>query len=129
MLLCGSVDAKKKRIYPAIIAKQDGALVECLAEYPDKVDAKTIKYKANKDSKTQKMKSDEIKAIRFFLENDNIIEMDRYPAISWKNTWKGKQKYSDPVWLNVLMRGSVTLYLNVIVTKSNAGTFTDYIER
>lgn len=81
MLLCGNVDAKKKKFYPAIIAKQDGTQIECLAQYPDQVNSKEIKYKANKDSKSQKMKGEEIKAIRYFIKEDNGL------------IWSGTQQF------------------------------------
>ncbi len=126
ILLCGNVDAKKK-FRPAIIVKQDGTQVECLAEYPDKVDAKAIKFKADRDSKTQKMESGDIKMIRFFLDDDKAVDLERLSVISWANMYRGKQKISKPIWLNVFMRGPVTLYLNVITTTSKTGTSTEYI--
>jgi len=112
-LICGSMEAQSKKFQPALILKQDGTLMECFAQYPKSWSAKEISIRATQSAKTQSMKSDEIKTIRYVLENDRMVEYDRYQTITLANLNKGSQKLTVPTFLNVKTRGPVTLYHNV----------------
>jgi hypothetical protein len=123
-VVCGSAGAKKKQFYPAIIVQTDGEIMECLAQTPDNFGARVIAVKANRNSKTAKMKSDEIKTVRYFLEDDKIIELDHARVIELRHLYKDRPKYSKPKWLNVRERGYMTLYINTITGNSaNSGTY------
>jgi hypothetical protein len=121
MFFCGSMDAQ--RYNPAIITLKDGTSMECLSMYPANKD-KTVKFKATHNSKTQKMKSAEIKRIRFFLKNDVVSDMDHlqvmyYPAI-------GKPNLGKPEWLEVHMHGYVTAYMMKMRVRRGKVEYIDY---
>jgi hypothetical protein len=72
-LLCGNTAAQINVFRPAVIVKHNGVQIECQAKYPATGKAKDISYKIA-DGKTLKMKSDEIKTIRYFLKDEKVVE-------------------------------------------------------
>jgi len=120
MFLCGSINAQinKYKYYPTVIVLHNGTQVEGFAKFPSSPHSKTIKFKTDKAYKKQKMKSEEIKTIRFFLKGDKTLEFEYLSYISSHSMEKGTQKLSDPIWMEVLIRGSMTLYSEEVTRKS-----------
>jgi hypothetical protein len=114
IFLCGQATAQINIYRPAVIVKQNGEKIECQARYPITINAKEISYKSDKDGKTYKIKSADIQRIRYFLKDDKIIEKVYIQSISALEIEKGRQNYSEPVWMDVLVQGKMTLYLKVV---------------
>ena len=127
ILFCGSMQAQKN-FYPAIIYQTDGKEIECLAKAIKVIGEKEVTYKLNKDNKPLKMKSINIKTIRYVLENDTEIEYDYCPIINIANVTKGSQKIRGTIWLEVKQRGPATLYHTeeTYRKKDRSGTYSTY---
>jgi hypothetical protein len=92
--------------HPAIIFLHDGTQKEGLVEAP-KFNAKSVNFKTDGSSKAQKIKTDDIKTIRFITENDGKVEMDAVRV----NVPPGNNPFiRRPLFLEVVERGPVTLY-------------------
>jgi hypothetical protein len=114
IFLCGNTVAQINVFRPAVIVKHNGAQMECQAKYPNAGNAKEITCKTDKDDKILKMKSAEIKTIRYSLKDDKVVEKVYIPYLNSVEIEKGKQNYSEPAWMDVLVRGKMTLYLRVV---------------
>lgn len=117
VFLVGNAYAKYR---PAVIFKHDGSQIDCLAEYPNDVNSKKINFKMTKDAKSQKIESPDIKLIRY-LDNDQVVEIEYNHQITYNNARKDNPKVSAPAWMNVIIRGPVTLYLITIITQTRNG--------
>jgi hypothetical protein len=112
-LLCGNTVAQINVFRSAVIVKHNGIKIECQAKYPATGKAKDISYKTD-DGKTQKMKSDEIKTIRYFLKDDKVVEKVYIPYLNSIEIEKGSQNQAEPAWMDVLVSGKMTLYLRIV---------------
>ena len=117
IFLYGNINAQFT--HPAVIVKHDSTKVACFARFPAKKNAKTIEFKTEKDGKFQKMKSSEIMTIRYFLNEDEYVEKEYIPYLRAHDVISGREKYSDPVWMDVIERGKITLFLNAVKDKSS----------
>jgi len=125
IFFCGSLDAKDKKFKPAVITRTDGLIIECVARYPKGFRAREIEYKTEKNSKKiHKIKSDDVRTIQYYLDDERWVELDRYPYIPIANVIKGSQKQNRPIFLNVSERGPTTLYLNLTIR--NGAVYRDY---
>jgi hypothetical protein len=114
-----------------VIVKHNGVQIECHAKNPAAGKAKDISYKTA-DGKTLKMKSDEIKTIRYFLKDGKEVEKVYIPYYSAVEIEKGSQKHSEPAWMDVLVHGKMTLYLRVvnqIYSRGRSFTYHYYCKR
>jgi len=121
IFFCASVDAQINTFSPALIVQHDSIQIVCLANYPAMSNSKIIKYKVDNNSKTQTVKSAEIKMIWYFRKDDKTLEKEYLPYISSFNTGKNRQKQFDPLWMDVLVRGLITLYLTEEISKGSRG--------
>jgi hypothetical protein len=88
--------------------------MECQAKYPNTNNAKEINYKIGENGKTQKMKSADIKTIRYFLKDERVVEKVYIPYLNSAEIERGRQNLSEPAWMDVLVRGKMTLYLRIV---------------
>ena len=117
LFLCGTMNAQF--VHSAVIVKHDSTQMECFARFPAKKSSKTIKFKTGEDEKFQKMKSNEIMTIRYFLNEEEYVEKEYIPYLRAHDVIKGREKYADPVWMDVIERGKITLFLNAVKDKSS----------
>jgi len=109
-LFCGSVHAQT--FYNAIIIKHDGTQIECLARLPSAMfDTKNISFKMNDNSKTQKMKSNDIKTITYFDRSKKIIEIEYNRYTSYLEISNNRKNMFASEWMEVLVRGKMMLYV------------------
>ena len=64
----------------------------CQARYPSANNAKEINYKTAEKGATLKMKSAEIKTIRYFLKDDNVVEKEFLTSHNNLNTYSLQSK-------------------------------------
>jgi len=121
VFFCTSVGAQINTFRSAVIVRHNSTQIECLAKYPAISNSKVIKYKIDNNSKTQKMKSSDIKTVRYFHKGDKIVEKEFLPYISTFDMTKNKQNHFDPLWMDVLVRGRMTLYVTEEIFKSSRG--------
>jgi len=121
IFFCGNVGAQVNTFRPAVIVQHNSTQIECLAKYPAMSNSKVIIYKIDNNSKTQKMKSDDIKMVRYFHKGDKTVEKEFLPYISFFDMSKGRQNHFDPLWMDVLVRGRTTLYVTEEIIKSSRG--------
>jgi hypothetical protein len=114
IFLCGKTVAQINVFRPAVIIKHDGAQIECQAKYPNTGNAKEINYKIGENGATQKMKSADIKTIRYSLKDDKKKKKVFIPYLNAAEIERGRQNYSEPAWMDVLVRGKMTLYLRIV---------------
>jgi len=114
IFLCENTVAQMNVFRPAIIVKHDGTQIECQAKYPNTNNAKEIHYKIAENGATQKMKSAEIKTIRYFLKDDKVVEKEYILYLNAAEIERGRQNYAEPAWMDVLVRGKMTLYLRIV---------------
>jgi hypothetical protein len=125
-LLCGSVPAQGKGFRPAVIVKTDGTKMECVAKYPKDFGTRNIEYCADAGSRKKlKLKSDSIRTLHYYLDDERWVEFDRYPVMPFRSLWKDRQKTDFPRFLNVVKRGPVTLYKNTVYQRGG-GSFSYY---
>jgi len=112
ILFCVKSHAQNNTFNNALIIKHDGTQIECLARYPDMSDSKAIRYKLDKNSKTQRMKSNDIKTVRYLLRNNKVIEIEYHRYVSFfEMRGTGRKNVFAPEWLEVLVRGHLMLYV------------------
>jgi hypothetical protein len=127
MFLCGNAVAQFNVFRSAVIGKHDGTHIACQAKYPNTNNAKEINYRIGNNGRTQKMKSADIQTIRYFLKDDRVIEKVFIPYLNAVEIERGGQKYSEPAWMDVLVRGKMTLYLRTVKQIYSRGrSFTYY---
>jgi len=124
IFLCGSINAQINTFRPSVIIKNNGSQIECIAKYPASSYSDFINYKINENGKILKMKSDEIKTIRYILKDDKSIEKELLPYINLLDKNKDKPDCFAPMWMEVLVRGSVTLYATEEISKASRGQTT-----
>jgi len=124
ILLCGSINAQINTFRPSVIIKKDGTQIECLAKYPATSFSDIINYKIGENGNLQKMKSNEIKTVRYFLKDDKTVEKELLPYINLFDKNKDKQNYFTPMWMEVVVRGKVTLYASEETSKTSRGQTT-----
>jgi hypothetical protein len=103
----------------------DGTLKEGVAKYPGKFDAKNIEFRQDRNSRTERIKSNDIRSIRYLRNDGNWVEFDRYPMVSFNNPNQSKKS----VFKNVSMRGPVTLYKNITRTSHTTETTHIYLRK
>jgi hypothetical protein len=103
-MLCSAVLHAAKYI-PAKLVFADGKELKGLATAPKQANDKTIDFKENEKSDKQTFKSDQLKMMILYFD-DETVELER---VKYYNM-NGKKIVADPAWLQVLERGHVTLY-------------------
>jgi len=110
ILFCGSIQAQT--FYNAVIIQHDGTQIECLARLPSAmVDTKSISIKMNDKSKTQKIKSKDIKTISYFDRGKKIIEIEYNRYTSYLEISNNQKNMFASEWMEVLVRGNMMLYI------------------
>ena len=110
IFFCGSVQAQT--FYNAVISQHDGTQIECLARLPSAMfDTKNITFKMNESGKAQKMKSSNIKTITYFDRDKKIIEVEHHRYTSYLEISNNKKNMFASEWMEVLVRGKMTLYV------------------
>ena len=103
-MLCSAALHAAKFI-PAKLIFTDGKELKGLATAPKQANDKTIDFKENENSDKQTFKSEELKMIVLYVD-DETVELER---VKYYNM-NGKKIMADAAWLQVLERGHVTLY-------------------
>ena len=110
VFFCGSIQAQT--FYNAVIIKHDGTQLECLARLPSAmIDTKNISFKLNDASRTQKMKSKDIKTIIYFDRGKKIIELEYIRYTSYLEISNNRKNMFSTEWMEVLLRGPMMLYI------------------
>jgi len=116
----------------AVIVRHDGTQIECQARYPGTNNAKEINYRTAENGSTQKMKSAEIKTIRYFLNDGKVVEKEYIPYLNSAEIERDRQNEAEPAWMDVLVRGKMTLYLrtvNQIYSRGRSMTYYYYCRK
>src|SRR5690606_1704647 len=103
-MFCGEVLYAAK-YFPAKLIFVDGKELQGLATAPSQPTDKSINFKENEKGAKQTFKSEALKRIVFYFE-DEEVELER---VKYYNM-TGKRIMADAAWLQVLERGHVTLY-------------------
>lgn len=99
---------------------KSGKIVQGYVKFPfENTTIKKIKFRATKNSKTEKILCDSLYKLIFTFKN-STLELER--IIAYNNPFK-KTKISDPFWIAVISRGYTTLYSVRIV---DGAAFTYY---
>ena len=107
---CGYVQAQT--FHKVVIFQHDGTQIDGLAKLPAFMsDSKTISFKMDNSSKTQKMKSNDIKTICYYLRDKKILEIEYIRYLSFFDVSNNWQNVSAPEWIEVLVRGDMMLYV------------------
>jgi len=114
IFLCENTVAQMNVFRPAVIVRHDGTQIACQARYPSANNAKEIHYKTAEKGATLKMKSTDIKTIRYFLKDDKVVEKEYIPYLNAVELERGRQNFAEPAWMDVLVRGKMTLYVRIV---------------
>ena len=106
IFFCVNVQAQK--FIKAVIFKHDGTQINCLASLP--VMETTVRFKIDNNSKTQKIKSKDIKSIFYYLRGNETLEMEYLRYTSMFEMTNDRQNVFAAEWMEVLVRGDMTLY-------------------
>ena len=124
IFFCESVHAQT--FLKAVIYPHDGTQIDCLAKLPITAE-NTIKFKMDENSKTQKMKSKDIKTICYFLKGNKTIEIEYIRYISFFEMDNNRrQNVFAPEWIEVLVRGHMMLYIIQEVSRTGQRKSTIY---
>ena len=93
------------KFLPAKLIFADGKELKGLATAPNQANDKTIDFKENEKSEKQTFKSEQLKMIVLYID-DETVELER---VKYYNM-TGKKIMADAAWLQVLERGHITLY-------------------
>jgi len=108
LIFCVNVQAQK--YLKAVITQHDGTHINCLAKLPDMSET-GIRYKMDDHSKTQKIKSKDVKSVCYYLRGDKTFEIEFIRYISFfEMSYYRQQQVSAAEWIEVLERGDMTLY-------------------
>ena len=103
------VNVQAQRFIKAVIFQHDGTQINCLARLPD-ASEKTIRFKIDENSKTQKLKSKDIKTVCYYLSGDKTLEIEYLRYISFFEMSYIRQEVFAAEWVEVLVRGDMMLY-------------------
>jgi hypothetical protein len=103
-MLC-SAGLQAAKFIPAKLIFANGKELKGLATAPKQANDKTIDFKENENSDKQSFKSEELKKIVLYID-DETVELER---VKYYNM-NGKKIVADAAWLQVLEKGHVTLY-------------------
>jgi len=131
---CGSVQAQNNTFLNAVIVQHDGTQINCFAQFPSMSDSKTIRYKIDNSRRTQKIKSKDIKTVRYYLRNGDTVEIEYLRYMSFIEMSHNKQSVFAPEWLEVMVRGQLMLYvIQEVSSRSNiqrrSVTYHYYVKR
>jgi len=113
IFFCVSVQAQT--FLNAVIYLHDDTQIDCLARLPAMYE-KTIRFKMDNNSKTQKMNSKDIKTVRYILRGGKILEIEYLRYISFFET--SMQDVFAAEWIEVLVRGPMMLYVTQEASRS-----------
>ena len=116
IFFCGNVQAQA--FLNAVIFLHDSTQIACLARLPV-MSEKYIKFKIDNNSKTQKIKSKDIKTVCYFLRGKKIVEIEYIRSESFFEMDNTRQNVFSPEWIEVVVRGPMMLY--VIEETSRSG--------
>jgi hypothetical protein len=57
--------------------------------------------------------------IRYILNDEEYVEKEYITYLRAHDVAKGSDKYSGPIWMDVIERGTITLFLNEVRDKSS----------
>jgi len=115
IFFCVSVQAQT--FLNAVIYQHDDTQIDCLARLPV-MSEKTIRFKMDNNSKTQKMNSKDIKTIRYFLRGGKILEIEYLRYMSFLEMSNNMQDIFAAEWIEVLERGPMMLYFTQEASRS-----------
>jgi hypothetical protein len=118
ILLFWGVSVQAQTFFDAVIYQHDGTHVDCMARLPVLYE-KTVRFKTDHNSKTQKMQSKDIKTVCYFHRGEKIVEIEYLRYISFLEMNNTMQNVSAAEWIEVLVRGPMMLY--VIQEASRSG--------
>lgn len=104
-IMLGSTALHAAKFFPAKLVFTDGRELKGLATGPKQPNDKTIDFKQDEKGEKQTFKSEELKMIVFYFD-DETVELER---VKYYNM-TGKKIMPDAVWLQVLERGHATVY-------------------
>ena len=107
LFFCVNIQAQKYN--KAVILHHDGTQLECLARLPSMYD-KTVKFKMDEKGKVQKMKGEDIKSVSYFLRGNNTLELEYLRYTTFFEMNNNRQNLFTSEWIEVLVRGDMTLY-------------------
>ena len=126
---CVNVQAQKN--LKAVIIQQDGTQINCMARLPV-MSEKTIRYKIDNNSKTQKMKSKDIKSVCYYLRGGKTLELEYLPYVSFFEMIYNWEEVFAAEWIEVLERGDMALYFTQETSRSGqrkSYTYHYYVKR
>ena len=129
IFFCVNVQAQK--FLKAVIFQHDGTQINCLARLPV-MSEKTIRYQIDNNSKTQKMRSKDIRSICYFLRGNKTLEIEYLRYVSFFEMSYNMHQVSAAEWIEVLERGDMTLYFTQETARSGqrkSFTYHYYVKR
>ena len=108
IFFCANVQAQ--RFHEAVIVKNDGMQISCLARLPNR-SGQNIRFKFDFLMRPNKMNFRYIHSVRYELGNGKTLELEYLSFFHFFEKNNNRQNIPAPEWLEVLERGDLTLYV------------------
>ena len=96
------------KFYQVKLIYVNGKEVKGFAKFHKEPASEELIYKSSLESPETKIPSEKLKTLIYYFEEGKPVEFDRIRT--WRYNLKKEKVVSDPLWLQVVLRGHATLY-------------------